>query len=36
MLIEPQSVTKLLGVSGCLLSMAFIVSILIRGTPPPL
>ena len=36
MLIEPQDVAKLLGVSGCLLSMAVIVSILVRGALPPL
>jgi hypothetical protein len=31
MLIEPQDVAKLLGVSGCLLSMAVIVSISLSG-----
>ena len=36
MLIERPDVAKLLGVAGCLLSMGVIVSILIRGTLPPL
>jgi len=36
MLIEPRDVAKLLGVSGCLLSMAVILSILIGDTLPPL
>ena len=34
MLIEPQDVAKLLGVLGCLLSMA-VLSILMSGTLPP-
>jgi hypothetical protein len=36
MLIERPDVAKLLAVAGCLLSMGVIVSILIRGTLPPL
>jgi RNA polymerase sigma-32 factor len=36
MLFEPLDVAKLIGLSGCLLSMAVIVSVLVRGTLPPL
>jgi hypothetical protein len=36
MLIEPHDVAKLLGFSGFLLSMAVILSILIRASVPPL
>ena len=36
MLFEPVDVAKLIGFSGCLLSMAVIVSILRRGTLPRL
>jgi len=36
MLLEPLDVAKLIGLSGCLLSMAVIVRILVRGTLPPL
>jgi hypothetical protein len=36
MLIEPQDVAKLLGVSGFLLSLAVIVSILVAASLPPL
>jgi len=36
MLIERPNVAKLLGAAGGLLSMAGIVGIVIRGTPPPL
>lgn len=35
MLIERPDVAKLLGAAGCLLSMAVIVSIVVRGTLPP-
>ena len=33
---EPLDVAKLIGLSGCLLSMAVILGILVRGTLPPL
>jgi hypothetical protein len=36
MLFEPLDVAKLIGLSGRHLSMAVIVSILVRGTLPPL
>ena len=36
MLFEPLEVAKLIALSGCLLSMAVIVSIVVRGTLPPL
>jgi hypothetical protein len=36
MLIEPPDVAKLLGVSGFLLSLAVIVSVLVKATLPPL
>jgi len=36
MLLEPLDVAKLIGLSGCLLSMAVIVRILVRGTLPAL
>jgi hypothetical protein len=36
MLFEPLDGAKLIGLSGYLLSMAVIVSILVRGTLPPL
>jgi hypothetical protein len=36
MLFEPLDVAKLIALSGCLLSMAVIASVLVKGTLPPL
>ena len=36
MLFERPDLAKLLGMSGCLLSMGIILTIIVKGTLPPL
>jgi hypothetical protein len=36
MSIEPIDVSKLLAMTGCLLSVTIIASVIVNGNPPPL
>jgi hypothetical protein len=36
MLFDRPDIIKILGMTGCLLSMTFILTIVMKGAPPPL